>query len=113
MERVTGMKDFPEVNGWTVVPLSGDLDDFAARDVRRLLGVLTEGGAVRVVVDLTAVGFVDSTGLNALLAAARRAREAGGGLRLAAAGPRVQDLIEMTGVGQLLPLYRDTAAACG
>ncbi|MFI8455374.1 STAS domain-containing protein [Kitasatospora sp. NPDC085464] len=106
------MQDFPEVNGWTVVPLSGDLDDFAAREVRGLLEVLLDGGSARVVVDLGAVGFVDSTGLNALLGAARRAREGRGAQRLAAAAPRVRDVIELTGVESLLPLYPDVAAAC-
>ncbi|AUY47798.1 hypothetical protein C2142_01075 [Streptomyces sp. CB01881] len=109
---MTEMKDFPEVNGWTVVPLSGDLDDFAATEVRRLLHFLVDGGAVRLVVDLAAVGFIDSTGLNVLLGAARRARDGNGALRLAGAGPRVRDLIDLTGVAALLPLYPDTAAAC-
>ncbi|GAA2823109.1 STAS domain-containing protein [Kitasatospora sp. CM 4170] len=106
------MKDFPEVNGWTVVPLSGDLDDFAAREVTRLLDVLVAGGTVRVVVDLAAVGFVDSTGLNTLLAAARRARDGQGELRLAGAVPRVRDVLDLSGVSAVLPLYPDAAAAC-
>ncbi|MEU6238763.1 STAS domain-containing protein [Kitasatospora sp. NPDC047058] len=106
------MKDFPEVNGWTVVPLSGDLDDYAALEVRRLLDVLVDGGAVRMVVDLAAVGFVDSTGLNVLLGAARRVRAGHGVLRLAGAVPRVRDVLELSGVAAVLPLYPDVVAAC-
>ncbi|MQS16815.1 STAS domain-containing protein [Streptomyces kaniharaensis] len=110
--RVTQMKDFPQVNGWTVIALSGDLDDFAAHDVRRLLDALVDGGEARVVVDLAAVGFVDSTGLNALLSAARRARDGRGAVRLAGAVPRVRDVVELSGVSAVLPLYPDVAAAC-
>ncbi|MEU3567831.1 STAS domain-containing protein [Kitasatospora sp. NPDC036755] len=99
-------------NGWTVVPLHGDLDDFSSRDVRRLFDALTDEGATRVVVDLTAVGFLDSTGLNVLLGAARRARLERGALRLAGAVPRVRDLVELSGVATVLPLYPDVAAAC-
>ncbi|WP_195911353.1 STAS domain-containing protein [Streptomyces kaniharaensis] len=106
------MKDFPQVNGWTVIALSGDLDDFAAHDVRRLLDALVDGGEARVVVDLAAVGFVDSTGLNALLSAARRARDGRGAVRLAGAVPRVRDVVELSGVSAVLPLYPDVAAAC-
>ncbi|MFD0277236.1 STAS domain-containing protein [Kitasatospora sp. NPDC127111] len=106
------MKDFPEVNGWTVVPLSGDLDDFEAREIRRLLDVLADGGAVRMVIDLASVGFVDSTGLNVLLGAARRLRADHGVLRLAGAAPRVRDVLELSGVAAVLPLYPDVAAAC-
>lgn len=104
------MMDFPEVNGWTVVPL--DLDDFAAPEVRRLFEVLIDGGSPRLVVDLSAVGFVDSTGLNALLGAARRLAGTPGALRLAGAVPRVRDVVELSGVTAVLPLYPDVAAAC-
>ncbi|MFJ8622213.1 STAS domain-containing protein [Kitasatospora sp. NPDC093550] len=106
------MHDFVVANGWTVVPLSGDLDDFAAREVRRLFEALADGGAARMVVDLTAVAFVDSTGLNVLLGAARRARRDRGALRLAGAVPRVRDVVELSGVAAVLPLYPDVAAAC-
>ncbi|MEE1787077.1 hypothetical protein PUR71_29845 [Streptomyces sp. SP17BM10] len=59
MAKVIRMKGFSELNGWTVVPLSGgDLDDFAARGPRRLLDVLSDDGTPRLVVAPTAVGFV-------------------------------------------------------
>lgn len=106
------MKDFVVANGWTVVPLSGDLDDYAAQEVRRLFEALADAGTVRVVVDLTAVGFLDSTGLNVLLGAARRLRGERGALRLAGAVPRVRDLVELSGVATVLPLYREVTAAC-
>ncbi|MGA5820306.1 STAS domain-containing protein [Kitasatospora sp. NPDC094028] len=112
MEKVIRMKDFSEFNGWTVVPLFGDVDDFAAPELRKLFDALVDGSAPRLVVDLTAVGFVDSTGLNALLGAARRVREAHGALRLAGAVPRVRDVVELSGVTAVLPLYPDVAAAC-
>ncbi|MFG2916118.1 STAS domain-containing protein [Kitasatospora sp. NPDC048298] len=106
------MKEFPVANGWTVVPLSGDLDDFSAREVRHLLDALADTGTTRVVVDLTAVDFLDSTGLNVLIGAARRVRGEQGTLRLAGAVPRVRDLVELSGVATVLPLYPDVAAAC-
>ncbi|MFJ9610561.1 STAS domain-containing protein [Kitasatospora sp. NPDC101176] len=106
------MKDFPEVDGWTVVPLSGDLDDYTAQEVRLLLDALVADGATRVVIDLASVPFVDSTGLGVLIAAARRAREDDGAIRLACVGPRVQDVIELSGVSALLRTYPDVAAAC-
>ncbi|MER7583735.1 STAS domain-containing protein [Kitasatospora sp. NPDC097691] len=106
------MNDFPVANGWTVVPLTGDLDDFAAHEVQRLFEALADGGATRMVVDLTAVGFLDSTGLSVLLGAARRARGDRGALRLAGAAPQVRDVVELSGVAAVLPLYPDVAAAC-
>ncbi|MGW4895961.1 STAS domain-containing protein [Kitasatospora sp. NPDC004240] len=106
------MKDFPQVNGWTVVPLAGDLDDWSAPDTGRLLDAVVGSGVVRLVVDLSAVTFVDSSGLNTLLGAARRARSADGQVHLAGPAPVVRDLIDLTGVGALLPLYPDVPSAC-
>ncbi|MGW2254814.1 STAS domain-containing protein [Kitasatospora sp. NPDC001660] len=117
MAKVIRMMDFSEVNGWTVVPRFGNLDDFAAPELRKqfdvLFDVLIDDGAPWLVVDLTAVGFADSTGLNALLGAARRVWEGHGVILLAGAVPRVRDVVELSGVEAVLPLYPDVAAACG
>lgn len=57
-----------------------------------------------VVVDLSGVNFIDSAGLGELVALNRRAVAAGGKLVLAAARGKVKDLLELTQIGQLIPL---------
>ena len=54
---------------------------------------------------------MDSTGLHALLTAASTAVRRGGWLRLLAPSARVNRIVEITGLEELLPAYDDEAAA--
>lgn len=56
----------------------------------------------RVHLDLTEVGYMDSTGLRAILIARQRIDENGGTLDITAASNIVQRLIEITGLTELL-----------
>ena len=73
---------------YVVMSVQGEIDLYTVpRLQRELAAVLAGGGPVRLVIDLSAVDFCDSTGVNVLLAAHRQAREAGGDLELAAPRP--------------------------
>ncbi|MGA4545519.1 STAS domain-containing protein [Uniformispora flossi] len=108
----TGEDQRPLQDGWRVVTVSGDLDFGTADDLARQLAAPASDGIRRVVLDMTAVEYMDSTGLRVLLTAARELRAAGGDLRLAAARDDVLRIIELTQVGPLLPTYTDIGAAC-
>jgi len=66
-----------------VVAVGGELDMATAPALGRALSDAIRGADTRVVVDLSGVTFVDSTGLAVLLNAARRATRAGLSLRVA------------------------------
>jgi anti-sigma B factor antagonist len=69
-----------------------------------LLSVIREGPAT-LVVDMTATAFCDSAGLNSLVRAFRRAGGSGIEMRLAAGGPAVRRMLEITGIDQLIGSY--------
>ncbi|NUP33340.1 MAG: STAS domain-containing protein [Streptomycetaceae bacterium] len=108
----TGEDERARRDGWRVVTVSGDLDFGTADDLARRLAVPASDGIRRVVLDMAAVEYMDSTGLRVLLSAARDLRATGGDLRLAAARDHVLRIIELTQVGPLLPTYTDVGAAC-
>jgi anti-sigma B factor antagonist len=54
-------------------------------------------GSASIVVDLTDVTFIDSSGLRSLLGASRRAGERSGTVVLRSPSPAVQRLLEITG----------------
>ncbi|MFZ3471787.1 STAS domain-containing protein [Streptomyces sp. 4.24] len=60
--------------------------------------------AKAVVVDCSRLTFCDSSALNALLTARRAAQEAGTAIRLAAPGPQLLRLLELTGALALFPV---------
>jgi anti-sigma B factor antagonist len=60
--------------------------------------------AERIVLDLDGLEFMDASGIRLLLNASKRSRSNGGRLRITrAASPQVRRVLELTGVGELLP----------
>ena len=82
--------------------LEGEFDMAAADEVRTQLSALTDGGSGRVVLDLAAVTFMDSSTLRELLRAELALRAGGGGLVLAAPTPAVMRLLALTRATELL-----------
>lgn len=66
-----------------------------------------EAGEVRVLIDLGAVGYLDSASIGCLMDVHRLVQDRGGALRLCALQPRVETMISMTGVHKIVPLHRD------
>jgi anti-sigma B factor antagonist len=98
---------------WSVVTATGEVDLSSASLLREAVGVLLFADRADLVVDLTGVTFLDSTGLGLLVGAAKRARSAGGTLRLVCDNARVLRLLRITGLDKTLPLYPDLASAVG
>ena len=80
----------------TTVRLSGDLDLACVPILKRLLGPMARAGR-DVILDLSGVGFLDCSGLTALLRAGRAVQARGGSLTLRHVSPRVRRVIELTG----------------
>ena len=97
-----------------VLAASGEVDVFTAPDLDAELTSLVAQGSPRVVVDLSAVTFLDSTGLGVLVKALKGIREAGGTLHLVVTSDRIRKIFDITGLDASLPLF-DTvdAAAAG
>ena len=97
-----------------MVAVSGEIDLYTAPRLQSELAaaVMSEGPA-RVVVDMAGVDFCDSTGMNVLLAALRRARERGGDLVLAGPRPGVRKILQVTGLESVFTVLDDPAAMAG
>jgi anti-sigma B factor antagonist len=93
-----------------VVGVSGEVDVYAAPALREGLTELLEDGR-SVVVDLTEVGFLDSTGLGALVAARTAAAEHGASLPLVCTHQRILKLFTITGLDGVFNIYDSVDAA--
>ncbi|MCL8024391.1 STAS domain-containing protein [Nocardioides bruguierae] len=89
-------------DGVGVVRPHGRLTMVAARRMRELLADLVAAGSTRVVVDLSATEFMDSSGLGAIIAGLKTARQAGGDLRLAAVTEPVMAVLQLTNMDRVL-----------
>jgi anti-sigma B factor antagonist len=98
-----------------VFELTGSLDIATSPTVRAALTSASERGSHRLIVDLTRVDFLDSTGLGALIGGQRRAKELGGEVRLVAKEGQILRLLRITGLLKVFSVYPtlDDAVADG
>jgi anti-sigma B factor antagonist len=102
-----------ERDGWTVLSVVGELDLAAAPRVRQgVLSALNRSDEVpRVVLDLTEVDLIDSSGLGVVLGTVRRVRAASGEVRVVVGGPPVREVFALTELDRILPLAGSVADA--
>ena len=65
----------------------------------------------QIVIDMAGVARMDSSGVDTLVLACRRARENGGDARLARLSPRIHHLLEITQLTTIFKIYPDIAQA--
>jgi anti-sigma B factor antagonist len=95
----------PQGPGVAVARLEGRLDLLSAPDLKKLLTQTVADGHPRLVVDLAGVAFIDSSGLGALISGLKAARQAGGDLRIAAAGDQPRTVLQLTTLDRVLRPY--------
>ena len=89
--------------GVVIAAVTGDVDIFTVARLRECLFELADSGRT-LIVDLNWVTFTDSSGLGALIGAARRANAHGGSLHVVCARPLTRELLWLTAVDRRIPL---------
>jgi anti-sigma B factor antagonist len=108
-----GLRDEPVDERTHVVAPRGEVDSLTAPQLgRRLLG-LVDDGKRRLVVDLSSVTFMDSTGIGVLLNALRQLASRRGQLVLVCPTERVIRPFKVTGLVGYLPIFRSREEALG
>lgn len=89
----------------TVVSVVGSVDSADSGAFMDFLSELIDAGEICLVVDLSGMDFISSMGLGVFVRIYTRLREAGGFLRLARPAPLILQLIKVTALDRLLPIY--------
>jgi anti-sigma B factor antagonist len=101
-----------EHNGAAIVyRLRGSLDLATSPSLRAALVEAASEGKHDIIVDLTELEFLDSTGLGALIGAHRRALENSGRVRLIVREGAIQRLLNITGLMRIFAVYGSLDAA--
>ncbi|GAA2364214.1 STAS domain-containing protein [Dactylosporangium salmoneum] len=87
-----------------VVAASGELDVATAPELRAYLHKLIDDGASTLVVDLSDVGFLDSTTLGVLISVHKRLAEAGGLVELVIPHARLLRIFQITGLDRVFAI---------
>ena len=98
-------------SGTALVVLSGEMDIVSARSFTEAMTELERSSPDGVVIDVGGLTFVDSSGINALVQAARNVEDRGGRAVLAAPDTHVQRVFEITRVGDIVTVTAERGEA--
>lgn len=102
-----------EVGDSSVIVVGGEVDVYTAPQLDEVLSGLIEGGHSKLVVDLSGVQFLDSTGLGVLVKGLKRAKESGGSLSVVAVSDRITKVFRITGLDAAISLHGTVEEAAG
>ena len=81
------------------------------QDVEWAVEDLIKGNTRKLIFDLSALDYVDSTGIGVILMCMAKMTAAGGELRLASLRPRITEVMRVTRLDQVWHLYESVAEA--
>jgi anti-sigma B factor antagonist len=99
-----GFSQSRDGSGVTVVKVEGQLIVGNRQELKDLVGAALEKGERRILIDFSQTGYIDSSGLGALVSISKRVREAGGELRLSGLNEDLRSLFELTKLDTLFAI---------
>jgi anti-sigma B factor antagonist len=94
-----------------IVAVNGELDVSSAPGLKDKFTELIQSGEATMIVDLSGVGFLDSTGLGALVEARAASAGAGGSLFLVCSQDRILKLFTITGLDDVFTIHPSVSDA--
>ena len=92
-------------NGIMLINLIGRLDIIGTGEIETKFAGYCTGENVRVIVDLSEVDFLASIGIRLLTLTAKSVASRGGKMVILDPIPEVQDVLEITGIPAIIPIY--------
>jgi len=95
----------------TVCSLSGEININTSPDLRKVFDDLISKKAIKVVLDLKEVTYIDSSGLATLIEMLRRMKKFDGKLRLCDLSDKIRSLFEITKLTKLFEMFSNEEEA--
>jgi anti-sigma B factor antagonist len=94
-----------EVDGTTIVSVGGEIDVYTAPKLRDRITELVADGIYKIVIDMEAVEFLDSTGLGVLVGGLKKVRAHDGSLELICTQDRLLKIFRITGLAKVFVIH--------
>ncbi len=93
------------VNKTLYILLSGELDEYTAQSARKTMDTLfdTEKGFVQIVMDLSELTFMDSTGVGVLIGRYKKMREFNKPIFITNPSRNAERIFKMSGLYEIMP----------
>lgn len=101
------------VQGTSVLDLTGEVDSYNAPKLRETMVALIEDGNADLILNLTGVDYIDSTGLGAMVAGLKRATEHGGSVRIICPNLPIYKVFQITSLIKVFTIYDSEQGAFG
>lgn len=98
-------------NKISLIKLSGELDMIGTGEIETKFAGYCSGDKVRVVVDLSEVNFLASIGIRLLILTAKSVASRGGKMVLLNPTPDVYNVLEMTGIPEIISIHSNFESA--
>jgi anti-sigma B factor antagonist len=99
-----GFHKSKDASGVTVVRVDGQLIVGNRQELKDLVNQSLDAGDRKFLIDFSRTGYIDSSGLGALVALSKRVRELGGELRLSGLNEDLRSLFELTKLDTLFAI---------
>lgn len=100
-----------EQNGITIFMLDGRVDSEGAVDLDLALQAATGEGKHKMVLDMSQVRYINSSGLRTLADILTQNKSEGGDLKLVNLNPKVQRVLQIIGFDKFFAIYQTTDEA--
>ena len=103
---------FDVSNGVLIAHITGELDHHTSAPLRNAIDkTMKECGCRDLILDLTGVGFMDSSGIGIALGRYKKLAKIGGKLCIAGCSPYIDRILDMAGVFSIIPKESDVQSA--
>ena len=99
------VKQIRKLSQAVAVDISGDVDLHRSPALREILGKLIDENPDRLILNLTEVAYMDSSGVATLVEALQRIQRKQGRLLLHSLSPRVQSIFEIARLESIFEIY--------
>jgi len=94
-----------------VLDLTGEVDSYNSPRLREKIVSLVDQGNANLVINLSGVDYIDSTGLGTLVGGLKRASERGGTISLICPSEQIYKVFHITGLVKVFPIFDSEEAA--
>lgn len=91
-------------NGLMICRVDGEIDIASAPELKKIFDKLISQKTPKILIELSKVTYVDSSGLATLVGILKNMRSYGGKMRLAGLSPKIKSLFEITKLDKLFEI---------
>ena len=103
--------ELKEKDGIAILELGGEVDSLNSPEISKLISAYLQRGNTKILVNLKAVSYLDSSGLGALLSGMTNTKAKGGALKLCGLQEAVMKVFEMARLTEVFEIHDTEDAA--